>query len=93
MLLSTLSAIVGEVEHSINNKGFVQVLVAAAIALHGRNQEMSLVQYMIGLILTHGGCTQLVCLDKFSIFQSFLDHLGHCNWFSSVNIYLFFVGY
>ncbi|XP_062586325.1 uncharacterized protein LOC134247949 [Saccostrea cucullata] len=57
-ILALLSAVVSDKELSSDSKGFIHIMVSVAIALHGRNQEMSLFQYMIALVLTHGGCIQ-----------------------------------
>ncbi|CAC5407725.1 unnamed protein product [Mytilus coruscus] len=43
---------------AVSSKLFHHVLMTSAIGLHGRNQEMSMVQFMTGFLLTHGGCTQ-----------------------------------
>lgn len=61
-ILSLLSAVVSDQELSSDSKSVIHVMVSAAIALHGRNQEMSLFQYMIAFVLTHGGCIQRVWL-------------------------------
>lgn len=57
-LLSAVSAIVCDKPLSIQSKPFSHIMLTAAIGLHGRNQEMSVVQYLIGFILTRGGCAQ-----------------------------------
>ncbi|XP_048770593.2 uncharacterized protein LOC125676812 [Ostrea edulis] len=57
-ILTLLSAVVSDKELSSESKGFIHIMVSAAIALHGRNQEMSFSQYMTALVLTHGGCIQ-----------------------------------
>lgn len=59
-LLSAVSAIVCDKPLSIQSKPLSHIMLTAAIGLHGRNQEMSVVQYLIGFILTRGGCTQRV---------------------------------
>lgn len=41
-ILSLLSAVVSDQELSSDSKSVIHVMVSAAIALHGRNQEMSL---------------------------------------------------
>lgn len=64
-LLTTISYIVADVPPPIGSKAFHHILLSAAIGLHGRNQEMSLVQYMMGFILTHGGCTLRVYIYIF----------------------------
>ncbi|XP_069113384.1 LOW QUALITY PROTEIN: uncharacterized protein [Argopecten irradians] len=57
-LLSAVTAIVCDTSPNISTKPFHHILLTTAIGLHGRSQEMSLIQFMCGFILTHGGCTQ-----------------------------------
>ncbi len=57
-LVTILSAVVGDKKLSESQKRHLAVM--SAVGFHGRSQEMSLVQYMIGFVLTHGGCTQRV---------------------------------
>lgn len=59
-LLELLSSVVCDIPPAPPSKPFVHIILAAAVALHGRNQEMSLMHYFTGFILTHGGCTQRV---------------------------------
>lgn len=61
-LMTIMSSVVSDVPLQIDSKPFHHMLVSTAIALHGRNQEMSVIQYIIGFILTHGGCTLRVLL-------------------------------
>lgn len=56
-LLTIISSVVADSPPQTGSKAFHHILLSAAIGLHGRSQEMSLVQYMMGFILTHGGCT------------------------------------
>ncbi|KAK6168270.1 hypothetical protein SNE40_022131 [Patella caerulea] len=56
-LLSILTAATSETPPNLSNKGLRHILVASAVLLHGRNQLMSLIHYIIGLIMSHGGCT------------------------------------
>lgn len=56
-LMTIMSSVVSDVPLQIDSKPFHHMLVSIAISLHGRNQEMSVIQYIIGFILTHGGCT------------------------------------
>lgn len=56
-LMTIMSSVVSDVPLQIDSKPFHHILVSTANALHGRNQEMSVIQYIIGFILTHGGCT------------------------------------
>lgn len=60
LLLSTVSAIVCDIPPAIPSKHFMHIMITAAIGLHSRSQELSVVQYLIGMVLTHGGCTQKV---------------------------------
>lgn len=55
--MTIMSSVVSDVPLQIDSKPFHHMLVSIAISLHGRNQEMSVIQYIIGFILTHGGCT------------------------------------
>ncbi|XP_063435141.1 uncharacterized protein LOC134716217 [Mytilus trossulus] len=57
-MLAIISSIVSDIPPSVNTKPFMHLMVTAAIGLHGRSQEMSAIQYMVGFLLTHGGCTQ-----------------------------------
>lgn len=61
-LMTIMSSVVSDVPLQIDSKPFHHMLVSTAIALHGRNQEMSVMQYIIGFLLTHGGCTLRVLL-------------------------------
>lgn len=74
LLLSTVSAIVCDIPPAIPSKPFMHIMITAAIGLHSRCQELSVVQYLIGMVLTHGGCTQKV----FLIFVS-LKHVSACS--------------
>lgn len=56
-LMTIMSSVVFDVPFQIESKPFHHMFVSTAIALHGRNQEMSVIQYIIAFILTHGGCT------------------------------------
>lgn len=60
LLLSIVSAIVCDIPPAIPSKHFMHIMITAAIGLHSRSQELSVVQYLIGMVLTHGGCTQKV---------------------------------
>lgn len=55
-LMTIMSSVVSDVPLQIDSKPFHHMLVSIAISLHGRNQEMSVIQYIIGFILTHRGC-------------------------------------
>ena len=59
-LLSILTSAVSDIPPTVASKPFFHVLQSAGIVLHGRSQEMSLLQFMNGFLLTHGGCTQRV---------------------------------
>jgi hypothetical protein len=59
-ILSVVSAIISDIPPPIQSKPFIHMMLTTAIGLHGRSQEMSVVQYLVGSILTHGGCTQRV---------------------------------
>nr|XP_022311471.1 uncharacterized protein LOC111116766 [Crassostrea virginica] len=47
----------------------MHIMITAAIGLHSRSQELSVVQYLIGMVLTHGGCTQkdIQCLSTLGL--------------------------
>ena len=57
-LLSIITATVCDLTPSVSSKPFQHIILTACIGLHGRSQEMSLVQYIVGFILKHGGCTE-----------------------------------
>ncbi|XP_053390808.1 uncharacterized protein LOC128553656, partial [Mercenaria mercenaria] len=50
-----------DIPMSVPSKEFHHVLFAIGIALHARNREMTTLQYLNGMVLLHGGCTQRVC--------------------------------
>lgn len=52
-LLEFLSAVVYDIPPAPPSKPFVHIMLAAAVALHGRNQVMSLTHYFTGFIPTH----------------------------------------
>lgn len=56
-ILSVLTAMVLDVPPAINSKALHRILLAGAVRFHGRNQEMSVVQYLTEFVLTHDGCT------------------------------------
>ena len=56
--ISVLTAMVSDVPPAINSKALHHILLAGAVCFHGCNQEMSVVQYLTGFVLTHGGCTK-----------------------------------
>lgn len=73
-LLELLSSVVCDIPPAPPSKPFVHIVLTAAVALHGRNQEMSLMHYFTGFILTHGGCTQRVsytCTCIYSLLSLF----------------------
>ncbi|XP_056006722.1 uncharacterized protein LOC125651350 [Ostrea edulis] len=57
-LLSIITATVSDIPPVIGSKPFLHALQTVGIALHGRSQEMTVLQYMNGFLLNHGGCTQ-----------------------------------
>lgn len=69
LLLSTVSAIVCDIPPAIPSKHFMHIMITAAIGLHSRSQELSVVQYLIGMVLTHGGCAQkdIQCLSTLGL--------------------------
>lgn len=81
LLLSTVSAIVCDIPPAIPSKHFMHIMITAAIGLHSRSQELSVVQYLIGMVLTHGGCTQKVFHIQHSVHL-----LGSPSW--SLNQFL-----
>ena len=56
-LINIMSSVVSDVQLQMDNKSLHHMLVSIDVGLHARNQEKSVVQYIIGFILTHGGCT------------------------------------
>ncbi|XP_069109713.1 uncharacterized protein [Argopecten irradians] len=56
-LLKVVSAIVSDIPVELGEKPFLHIMHSTAIALHGRFREMSVVQYLTGLVMMHGGCT------------------------------------
>ncbi|XP_062582660.1 uncharacterized protein LOC134244405 [Saccostrea cucullata] len=56
-VLKTVSAMVSDIPLQVSEKPFQYVMYSVSQILHGRSQEMSLVQYLSGLVLMHGGCT------------------------------------
>ncbi|XP_078310147.1 uncharacterized protein LOC111108372 isoform X3 [Crassostrea virginica] len=56
--LSVITATVCDVSPPVLGKSYQHILLTAAVGLHGRSQEMSLVQYLVGFMLKHGGCTE-----------------------------------
>ena len=55
-----IGAITSDIPPSVSSKQYRNMMVTAAVGLHGRNQEMSCVHHLIGFIMAHGGCTQRV---------------------------------
>lgn len=62
-ILTVVSPVVCDINESITEKPFRHIMTAIAVALHGRSQEMNTLQYIVGFVLTHGGCTQRVSVD------------------------------
>ena len=62
MLAAVMESVVWDIPQSVSSKAFRHIMLATALGLHGRSQEMSAIQYMIGFVLTQGGCTQRVSL-------------------------------
>jgi two-component sensor histidine kinase len=58
--LRVIQSAVSDVPVTIGEKKFINLMLTAASAFHGRNQEMSSVHYQLAFILAHGGCTQRV---------------------------------
>jgi hypothetical protein len=54
----------------VNNKPFQLVMHTISQILHARSQEMSLVQYLSGLVLMHGGCSLKVLQNNALIFKT-----------------------
>ena len=46
----------------VPSKELHHALFAISVALHGRNREMTTLQYLNGMVLLHGGCTLHVCI-------------------------------
>ncbi|XP_056013603.1 uncharacterized protein LOC125669312 isoform X1 [Ostrea edulis] len=57
-LLQIVKSIVSDKPSSMSDRCRIQMLNAIACALHARSREMTALQYLTGLILLHGGCTQ-----------------------------------
>lgn len=60
--LKVVSSTISSIPLNPGEKKFTQLLANIANVFHSRNQEMSLLQYQIGLVLTHGSCKQKVIL-------------------------------
>lgn len=61
----------------VPSKEFDHVLFTIGLALHGRNREMTTLQYLNGMVLLHGGCTQRVSQSIVTYIKGHLDnHLG-----------------
>lgn len=59
--LRVISAMVtDEITENVNCKTLHHILFSIGIVLHGRNQKMTTLQYLNGLVLLHGGCTYRV---------------------------------
>ena len=65
--LSVITATVCDVSPPVLSKSYQHILLTATVGLHGRSQEMSLVQYLVGFMLKHGGCTERVTIIFFSM--------------------------
>lgn len=83
--LKVISAIVVDIPSSVTGKKYLSVLHTMASGLHGRSAEMSALQYIVGFIMTHGGCTLKVCFFKAEICYNSNKELG--NRIHSVNSY------
>lgn len=64
-LMTIMSSIVSDMPLEKDSKSLHHMLALTAIGLHARNQEMSVIQYIIGFVLTHGGCTLRVWYSFF----------------------------
>ena len=60
--LSVITATVYDVSPFVLSKSYQHLLLTAAVGLHGRIQKMSLVQYLVGIMLKHDGCTERVTI-------------------------------
>ena len=69
VLLSVISASIGNIPTGVQSKPLRHVMLSTAMALHGRSQEMSVVQYITSFILLHGGCTQRVSKKLILLFK------------------------
>jgi hypothetical protein len=59
-LFQIACSIVTDNSSSMSDRSRIQMLNAVAYALHARSREMTVLQYLAGLVLLHGGCTQRV---------------------------------
>ena len=55
-----IEATVSDILVPVSSKPFVNMMTTAAIGLHAIFQEMSAVHYIIGFVMTNGGCTHKV---------------------------------
>ena len=72
-VLKTVSAMVTDIPIQVNEKPFQHIMYSVSQILHGRSQEMSLVQYLSGFVLLHGGCTLKVNISCIGIQCCHLD--------------------
>lgn len=56
--LSIITATVCDLTPHVSSKPYQHIVLAVCIGLHGRSQEMFLVQFVVGFMLKHGGCTE-----------------------------------
>ncbi|XP_033755665.1 uncharacterized protein LOC117338420 [Pecten maximus] len=57
-IMAIITSTVQRQPPNIVSKPFFHVMFSSATVLHGRNQEMSVLHYMIAFFLARGGCTQ-----------------------------------
>ena len=67
------TAMVTDIPIQVNEKPFQHIMYSVSQILHGRSQEMSLVQYLSGFVLLHGGCTLKVNISCIGIQCCHLD--------------------
>ena len=76
-LLHVVSATVTDVPQSLSPGNHMRhILYSIAVALRGRSREMTVLQYLTGFIMLHGGCTQRVGIFSLDMQDRFQGHFG-----------------
>lgn len=76
--LKIISSMISDTVIQPREKKYLHIMQSVVLALHGRSEQMSCLQYQIGFILLHGACKQRVSLfDKFSCLPTHLENLSY----------------
>ena len=75
-LLMIVSTMISDVPVPVPSTTLCQVLFSVGLILHGRFREMTALQYLVGMILLHGGCTHKVNLNGK---LKYMQHLHTCS--------------